>query len=146
MLRLQMVPRRLKHAPLVWTAKPNGGVRGLSLLGELLKVLEGVLVARVQAVLRRLPENSVLSASNVGFQEGRGAALVLHVMQDFWDEARERPSLRMVHLPWDYKSFFDEIDLAVPDAVMQARGLSPEVAGLLDEIHSSGATLSAITP
>ena len=60
----------------------------------------------------------------MGFQKGRGAELVLAVVQDFMDQAREPGQLAMSLLPWDVHAFFDEIDVAVPDAVMQNRGVS----------------------
>ena len=51
-----------------------------------------------------------------------------------------------MHIPWDYRSYFDEIDVTILDAIMQSRGISEQAAGLLVEIHTYGATLSAVTP
>ena len=146
MLRTQLVPQVLKEAQLIWTSKHNGGVRGISLLEEIMKALEAIVANRIEAAMASLPLGAVLSSSNVGFQKGRGAELVLAVVQDFLDQAREQGQPPMSLLPWDVRSFFDEIDVAVPDAVMQSRGLPEDAAGLLVELHTAGATLRALTP
>ena len=145
MLRLQLAPMWLKQGLLVWIDKPSGGLRGLCLMEELLKALDVILVERLEGILSTYPIGTILSSSNVGFQKGRGAGLVLDVAADFWDEARESATIHS-HLPWDFRAFFDTIDLAVPDAILQARGVPPDFAGMLVELHGTGASLRAATP
>ena len=98
-IRLGLAPGWLKMALVVWADKPSGGVRGLSLLEELLKAPDSIMTRRVAEVLHRTPLDSVLSASNVGYQRGRSAALVLDVTQDFFDEAKEAPHRCLSHIP-----------------------------------------------
>ena len=146
MLRSGLVSHWLKKALLTWILKPNGGLRGLSLLEELLKAVEATLTRRLEATIRSHPQGRVLASSNVGFQKGRGAILVLDGTADFWDEARQRSDVPMAHIPWDYVTYFDRIDLAVPDAVKKARGVPENAARFFTEIHGTSATLTALTP
>ena len=146
MLRSGLVSHWLKKALLTWILKPNGGLRGLSLLEELLKAVEATLTRRLEATIRSHPQGRVLASSNVGFQKGRGASLALDGTADFWDEARQRSDVPMAHIPWDYVTYFDRIDLTVPDAVKKARGVPENAARLFTEIHGTSATLTALTP
>ncbi len=146
MLRSGLIPAWLKRALLLWMSKPNGGLRGISLLEELLKAVEAVVTRRLEESIHAHPPGRVLSESNVGFQKGRGSTLVLDVLADFWDEARQYPQRKLAHVPWDYVGFFDRIDTAVPDAILKARGVPDSAACLLVEAHSTNATLSALTP
>ena len=72
--------------------------------------------------------------------------LVLDLVGDFFDEARLRPDMVHTMLPWDFRSFFDELSLQLADAVMQHRGIPDSARRLLVELHRHGATLAAITP
>ena len=146
MLRSGLVPLWHKRALLLWTPKLSGGLRGLSLLEELLKSVEVIVTRRLEKSIRAHPLGRVLSESNVGYQKGRSATLVLDVMADFYDEAWQVPARELTLVPWDHVAFFDRIDTAVPDAVFKARGVPETTARLLVEIHSTNATLSALMP
>ena len=145
-VRTALAPACLKRATVVWADKPNGGTRGLSLMEELMKAAETVVCQRTERAMQRAPSGTVLSASNVGFQKARGCSLVLDLTADFWDHARQSPGVVSTHLPWDFRSYFDELDLVIADAIMAARGV-PEPAGdLLLEVHTRDACMRACTP
>ena len=48
MLRTGLAPRILKGAMLVWASKSNGGLRGLSLLEELIKAPDAIMTRRLE--------------------------------------------------------------------------------------------------
>ena len=146
LLRLGLAPCWLKCAILTWTEKANGGVRGLSLLEELLKAPDAIMTQRVESAIRCQPLGAVLTCSNVGYQRGRSPKLVLDAVMDFYEELWSDSSRCLTHVPWDFRSFFDEAHPCVADAVMKARGV-PEVGRRwFVEVHSAEASLCAFTP
>ena len=101
---------------------------------------------RVESAIRCQPLGAVLTCSNVGYQRVRSPKLVLDAVMDFYEELWSDSSRCLTHVPWDFRSFFDEAHPCVADAVMKARGVPEAGRRWFVEVHSAEASLCAFTP
>jgi hypothetical protein len=99
MLKLRLLPHRLKEVLIVCIAKETGGFRPLSLFEEILKTVEGTVTHRI-ANARAKIGSRVLSETNSVYAKGRGTYYVrAAVLEDAIDREKKVTIVQM-----DYES------------------------------------------
>ena len=97
------------------------------MLEECFKCVEGPVTRRFARARMSLPPGSVYSSTNRAFEPGVSAAVEVLALDTLVVEDSVAHSRSICRIPADYEKFFNAVSIQGADAVMQARGVPPDV-------------------